>query len=394
MIKDLQLLFRMKEKVVVGLISGTSMDGIDAALLKIRGKGGDTKLELLEFVCVPYTTEIVTRLGRLQQECTPGDISELNFLVGEAFAGAALAVIEKAGLAPNEVDLIGSHGQTVSHIPPSAGGGVPSTLQLGEPDVIAERTGITTVGDFRTRDVAAGGEGAPLVPYADYILFMKPGETRIAQNIGGIANATVITESIDDVMAFDTGPGNMLMDRIMTLASGGKERFDRDGKEASKGKVNKALLKELLSDPYFAKSPPKSTGEELFGSAMAERLYNMVTDGRITLGDLMATVLILTVESICLSYERFIFPQHKVSEVILGGGGCRNAFLVEKLRERLGGLKLTTTDDYGIPADAKEAVAFAILANECISGNAGNLSGVTGARRRVPLGKISPGGLG
>lgn len=394
MIKDLQLLFRMKEKVVVGLISGTSMDGIDAALLKIRGKGADTKLELVEFVCAPYPTEIVTRLERLAREYTPGDISELNFLIGEAFAGAALAVIEKAGLAPKDVDLIGSHGQTVSHIPPSAGVGVPSTLQIGEPDVIAERTGITTVGDFRTRDVAAGGEGAPLVPYTDYILFMKPGETRVAQNIGGIANATVITESIDSVTAFDTGPGNMLMDRIMALASGGSERFDSGGKEASKGKVNEALLKELLSDPYFAKSPPKSTGEELFGSAAAERLYGMATGGGITLGDLMATALALTVESIVLAYERFIFPLHDVREVILSGGGCRNAFLVEKLRERLGGLKLTTTDDYGIPADAKEAVAFAILANECISGNAGNLPGVTGAGRRVPLGKISPGGAG
>ncbi len=394
MIKDLQLLFRMKEKIVVGLISGTSMDGIDAALLKIRGKGADTKLELVEFVCAPYTTEIVAKLERLARECTPGDISGLNFLIGEAFAGAVLAVIEKAGLAPKDVDLIGSHGQTISHIPPSAGVGVPSTLQIGEPDVIAERTGITTVGDFRTRDVAAGGEGAPLVPYADYILFMKPGETRIAQNIGGIANATVITEHLGGVTAFDTGPGNMLMDRIMTLASGGKERFDGGGREASKGKVNEALLKELLSDPYFAKSPPKSTGEELFGSAAAERLYGMATGGGITLGDLMATALMLTVESIALAYERFIFPVHDVREVILSGGGCRNAFLVEKLRERLGGIKLTTTDDYGIPADAKEAVAFAILANECISGNSGNLPGVTGATRRVPLGKISPGGLG
>lgn len=394
MIKDLQLLFRMKEKVVVGLISGTSMDGIDAALLKISGKGADTKLELLEFVCAPYPAEIITRLERLTRECTPGDISGLNFLIGEAFAGAALAVIEKAGLAPNDVDLIGSHGQTISHNPPSSGLGIPSTLQIGEPDVIAERTGITTVGDFRTRDVAAGGEGAPLVPYADYILFMKPGETRIAQNIGGIANATVITESVGGVTAFDTGPGNMLMDRIMTLASGGKKRFDRDGKEASKGKVNEALLKELLSDPYFAKSPPKSTGEELFGSAAAGRLYGMAPGGGITLGDLMATVLMLTVESIALAYERFIFPLHDVREVILSGGGCRNTFLVDKLRQRLGGLKLTTTDDYGIPADAKEAVAFAVLANECISGNSGNLPGVTGAGRRVSLGKISPGGLG
>ncbi|MCL4244062.1 MAG: anhydro-N-acetylmuramic acid kinase, partial [Candidatus Dadabacteria bacterium] len=205
---------------------------------------------------------------------------------------------------------------------------------------------------------------------------------------------TVITEHLGGVTAFDTGPGNMLMDRIMALSSGGRERFDRDGKEASKGKVNEGLLKQLLMDPYYMKPPPKSTGEELFGSVVAGRLYGMVTGGKLTLGDLMATVLALTVESISLSYERFIFPGHEVSEVILSGGGCRNAFLVDKIRERLGGIKLTTTDAYGIPADAKEAVAFAILANECISGNAGNLPGVTGASRLVPLGKISPGGLG
>lgn len=391
MIQTLESLFGKKERLVIGLISGTSMDGVDAALVRITGSGPGSSVELIGFICVPYPPEIMQRLDSITGECSPGDISELNFLLGGVFAKAARAVADKAGMSMGVVDLIGSHGQTISHNPPSYGRGVPSTLQIGEIDVIAELTGITTVGDFRTRDVAAGGEGAPLVPYADYVLFMKPGEVRVAQNIGGIANATIITEDIDGVTAFDTGPGNMLLDKIIFIASDGKERFDRDGSMASKGVVNDALLRGLLSDPYYMKPPPKSTGEELFGKERAEGLYGKVLRGEISLNDLMATLAMLTVESIGLSYERFIFPRWKVSEIILSGGGCRNQLLTEGLRKKFGHLKLSATDDYGIPGDAKEAVAFAILANELISGNCANLPAVTGAARRVPLGKIALG---
>jgi anhydro-N-acetylmuramic acid kinase len=248
------------------------------------------------------------------------------------------------------------------------------------------------VGDFRTRDLAAGGEGAPLIPYVDYILFHKPGRISIAQNIGGIANATVVTERINHVIAFDTGPGNMLMDCVVNLATNGEKRFDHDGRLASQGLVDKELLSKLLSHPFFAKLPPKSTGAELFGSKKALQLYNLVRKKRITLSNLMATLLELTVESISLSYERFVFPKWEIKELILSGGGAMNPVLVERLKKRLGNLRLFTSDFYGISVEAKEALAFAVLANELISGNFTNLPSVTGAQKTVPLGKIALGG--
>ena len=393
MLEKLRSLLDKKEKLVVGLISGTSMDGIDAALLRISGSGTRTRIELINFICVPYEEDIRRGIEGLSHNCSAADISSLDFLIGAAFANAALKVIDDSGTGRDRVDLIGSHGQTVYHNPPFRHDGTPSTLQLGELDVIAETTGITTVGDFRTRDIAAGGEGAPLVPYPDYLLFNKPGEVRIAQNIGGIANATVIPGRLEDVTAFDTGPGNMLMDRVMSISSGGKKKFDENGEYASRGEADEKLLKELLSDPYFVMPPPKSTGEELFGKERAEALVSRVNKGQIPLIDLMATLIELTVKSISLSYERFIFPHHHISEIIFSGGGCRNPVLMKRLRDEFPGIGISTTDDYGVPSDAKEAVAFAILANELVSGNAGNLTGVTGASHRTPLEKIVLGRL-
>jgi len=383
--KLLDRILNREERLVVGLMSGTSMDGVDAALVGIRGSGLETQVRLIEFICIPYESHVLERLRDIN---STRDVCELNFLVGEAFAKAALAVIRESGFQVADIDLIGSHGQTVYHNPPSSEEGVPSTMQVGELDVIAERTGITTIGDFRTRDVAAGGEGAPLVPYVDYILFHKSGRVRIAQNIGGIANATAVTDRMEDTIAFDTGPGNMLMDRVMSLATDGKEKYDKDGKLASQGSVSRDLLGRLLSHPFFTQPPPKSTGAELFGNEMALELYRLVEEKRISLNDLMSTLLELTVESIALSYERFILPKWKPDEVILSGGGSRNPVLVERLKKRLGYLEFSTSDDYGIPVEAKEALAFAVLANELVSGNFTNLPSVTGAKRRVPLGKI------
>ena len=384
----LERILSKKERMVVGLMSGTSMDGMDAALVKIKGSGLDTKFELVKFICVPYESGIVEGIERLDSPISIEEISELNFLVGKAFADAAMAVIEEAGLRPSDVDLIGSHGQTVYHNPPSSGNGVPSTLQIGELDVIAEHTGITTIGDFRTRDIAAGGEGAPLIPYADYLFFQGSGNTLISQNIGGISNVTVITERLSDIIAFDTGPGNLLMNWIMTLATEGRKSYDIDGEIAEKGAVDKKLLEKLLSDPYFSLKPPKSTGGERYGKRMAMALYSLARDGEITLSDLMATLLELTVESIANSYERFIFPKWSVNEVICSGGGSRNPILMKRIRERMKSVRISSSDAYGIPVDAKEAIAFAILANELISGNCTNLPAATGARSHVPLGKI------
>jgi anhydro-N-acetylmuramic acid kinase len=384
----LDRILNKEEKLVVGLMSGTSMDGIDAALVRIKGSGFETKVEVIKFICFPYESSLLLRLENVGTSGLTSDVCELNFLVGQAFAKAARAVIQEAGFSTCDIDLIGSHGQTIYHNPPSSKKGVPSTIQIGELDVIAEGTGITTVGDFRTRDMAAGGEGAPLVPYVDYLLFYNSAKVSIAQNIGGIANATVVTENIEDVIAFDTGPGNMLMDKVVSLATDGKDKYDKDGKLASQGLVNKGLLQKLLSLPFFAQLPPKSTGAELFGNEKAQELYSLVKNKTISLNDLMATLLELTTESIALSYERFILPKWKISQVILSGGGARNPVLVERLKKRLSSVTFSTSDDYGIPLDAKEAVAFAILANELISGNFTNLPSVTGAKRRVPLGKI------
>ncbi len=378
-----------KEKLVVGLMSGTSKDGVDAALVKLEGSGFDTNIELLQFITVPYYEDVRARLDKLATECTPKDISDLNFLIGDEFASAALSVIDKDGLITSDVDLIGSHGQTVFHNPPSYDDGRASTLQIGEIDVIAEKTGIMTIGDFRTRDLAAGGEAAPLVPYLDYLLFRNEDKVSIAQNIGGIANATVVTQNVDDVIAFDTGPGNMLMDRIVQLASKGVQKYDKGGRLASTGQVNTELLEKLLEDPYYAEPPPKSTGEELFGSEMGKALYSYVYNDMISLEDMMATLISLTVESIVKSYKNFILPKWGVSEVIFSGGGCNNPALMNRLRAELSPLKCSTSEDYGIPVDAKEAIAFAVLANELASGNTNNLPGVTGASRKVPMGKIA-----
>ena len=389
----LEPILNKQERLVVGLMSGTSMDGVDAALVRINGNGLKTKIELIKFICFPYESSLLQTLENVISNGSTRQISELNFLVGEAFAKAALAVIKEARLSTSDIDLIGSHGQTIYHNPPSSKKGIPATTQIGELDVIAERTGITTIGDFRTRDVAAGGEGAPLVPYVDYLLFHKSGKVSIVQNVGGIANATVVTERIEDVIAFDTGPGNMLMDNIVSLTTNGEKRFDQDGRLASQGSVNKVLLEKLLSHPFFAKSPPKSTGAELFGKEKASELYALVKEKRISLNDLIATLLELTLESIAISYERFIFPKWNVSEVILSGGGARNPLFVKKLKKKIDHVKFSTSDDYGIPVEAKEAVAFAVLANELISGNCANLPSATGAERRVPLGKIVLGGI-
>ena len=376
------------ERLIIGLISGTSKDGIDAALVNIKDSGLDIAVELIKFICLPYNREIRDRLDSLQPTCTVEEISELNFLIGEAFSDAVITLAEDSGFGVSKIDLIGSHGQTVFHNPPFRNKGIPSTLQIGETSVIAERTGVTTVGDFRTRDMASGGEGAPLVPYFDFLFFREKGKVKVAQNIGGIANATVVTENIDDVIAFDTGPGNMLMDRVINIATGGRESYDEGGKLASQGVVDTNLLNELMSDPYFRVPPPKSTGEEHFGTFMARELYSKVQRKGLSLPDLMRTLLSLTVETIARSFEEFIFPNWSVDEIVFAGGGCKNPLLMNGLIKRLSGYKCSTTDDYGIPSEAKEAVAFAVLASEVISGNMTNVPRATGATRRVPMGKI------
>lgn len=386
----LRQIISKKEKLAVGLISGTSMDGIDAALVRIRGSGEDTEVQIEEFICREYS-DAARKLLLSPGTLNIASLSDLNFLLGQEFAAAVFDLLRKAALKTTEIDLVGTHGQTLFHNPPSLGQEVSSTLQLGEADVICEATGITTVGDFRTRDMAAGGEGAPLIPYVDYLLFSGTGKNVIAQNIGGISNCTLVTGKLGETMAFDTGPGNSLIDSVAHLASGGEKSFDEDGAIAKRGSVKEDLLRRLMKNPYFDIKPPKSTGKELFGEEMVTRLFSLAEKKDVSLPDLLRTLVEFTVCSIVSAYERFVYPHADVEEVVLSGGGARNPVIVSRLREKLAPTRLCLSDEYGIPADAKEALGFAVLANEAVCGNRANVPGVTGARDATVLGKISIG---
>ena len=374
-------------KRVIGLMSGTSLDGIDAALVEVTGHGPSAKVRLERFLTVPFPPGVREEIEKLLDPAhasSAAEVSTLNFRLGAAFAEAALAV---AG--DDKIDLIGSHGQTVWHQPPWMKERVEliaSTLQLGEPAVIAARTGAVTVGDFRVADVAVSGEGAPLVPYADWVLFRRAGHVRALQNIGGIANVTVVSERLADVFAFDNGPGNMIMDALAARASGGSERFDRDGALSAAGQVLPDLLDHLLDDDYLRRPPPKSTGRERYGRAFVERL--LAERARDNPYDLLATAVAFTAEAIARSYRSFVLPRAAVDEILVSGGGAHNATLMAHLGRLLAPIPVAVFNDQGIPADAKEAVAFALLAVETIHATPANVPAATGARRPAVLGKI------
>jgi anhydro-N-acetylmuramic acid kinase len=377
---------------IVGLMSGTSVDGVDAALVEVEGSYTQTRVRLLAFETVPLERSVRERI----HACFSGsvrDLCETNFVLGEVFAEAALAVVRRANLPLEELDVVASHGQTVYHLDRSQGG-VPSTLQIGEASVIAERTGALVVSDFRTRDVAAGGAGAPLVPYVDFCLFAREGVVRALQNIGGIANVTVVPgpDHPERVLAFDTGPGNMVLDEVARALQEDDGAYDKDGQFSALGEVDAPLLARLLQHPYFELEPPKTTGRELFGVEYSRALIEEYDPYRLI--DLMATVARFTAETIVRAYRRFVIPRSALREVIVSGGGAHNKTLMLALSEMLreDGVSVKSLDDVpgvGFPGKAKEAVAFAILANETIQGLPSNLPAATGARRPVVLGKIS-----
>ena len=380
--------------IVVGLMSGTSADGVDAAVLRLEGAPPHLEWELLAHINRPHTPQMRSEIfacfrpetGSVDRFC------RLNFDLGEAFAEAALEAIAAAGLKPADVNLIGSHGQTLWHIPPGSGE-TPSTLQIGEAAVITERTGLSVVSNFRTRDIAAGGHGAPLVPLVDWLLLSHPTQTRAAQNIGGIGNVTYIPPSLSSgseakgVFAFDTGPGNMLIDDAASRATDGMLTYDKDGRIAAQGQVNEELLASLLIDPYFSMPPPKSTGRERFGVQLGAQIWADATARGLSPPDILATLTAFTAESIARAYHDFlpVFPD----EIILSGGGAYNPTLKQMLVERLKPTRLQTSDEVGIPIDAKEALAFAVLAYETWHHRPGNLPAATGAKRSVILGNIT-----
>ena len=375
--------------IVVGLMSGTSVDGIDAAVCRIEGAPPHLQVELVSFTKVDFDPEVRSRVFQAfsRQTGTVDLICALNFELGEAFALAALKAIEEADLTTDEVHLIGSHGQTIHHLP---GCPVPSTLQIGEAAVIAERTGITTLGDFRVADVAAGGQGAPLVSYADYLLFLDQEKTRAVQNIGGIANVTLLPPacSPDEVVAFDTGPGNMLIDHSARRATERKWSYDRDGQLAGCGRVDEGLLAGLMSHSYLRLPPPKTTGREEFGTEFGDHVWRLGKAQDLTNEDIVATLTAFTARSIADAYRRYLPP---VEEVILGGGGSYNPTLFRMLEKDLAPARVLLHEDFGLSSDAKEALAFAVLAYETWHGRPGNLASATGASHRVVLGKISLG---
>lgn len=382
--------------LVLGLMSGTSADGIDVALVRIAGPAASPRAKLIGFTDFAYPSAVRTAVLRLANgaSTTTREISQLNFRLGQLFADVALRACKRFGVSPKRVALIGSHGQTIYHqgaASPFLGARTSSTLQIGEPAIIAERIGITTVADFRPADIAAGGQGAPLVPFVDYLLYRHPRIGRIALNIGGIANLSVIPAAAQprDVFAFDTGPGNMIIDALASHFSQGRLRFDRNAELARRGHLDGALLRHLLAHPFFRKSPPKSAGREEFGAEYAARLITLAKRRRVKPADLIHTATAFTAATIAQACEKFVLRRvRNIREIVVAGGGARNPLLIAYLAALLPSLKLVPADAFGVPAGAKEAFAFAVLAYVSFHQRANSLPSATGARHPAVLGKI------
>jgi anhydro-N-acetylmuramic acid kinase len=433
-------------RLAVGLMSGTSMDGIDAALVRISGSPDDPKVRLLAFLTVPYPERVRNVLARVAggDMTTAAEISQLDFMLGEAFAAAALSVMRRGHVPPRRLSVIGSHGQTIHHsarwlplpsqeflaefakVQPKLEAmrkklqkrarngvdlalfaklreamykgkpikdiwfpGVSNTFQIAEPAVIAERTRVPVVADFRAADMAAGGQGAPLVPMLDYLLLRDKKQGTVALNIGGIANVTVIPANAqpEDVFGFDTGPGNMLIDGLVRHFTKGRKSYDAGGRWAAQGKVLQPLLDRMLAFRFFQREPPKSAGREQFGRWFIEHYFLRGRRGRSE--DLLRTAAELTAATVAGALERFVFPRAHVDRLVISGGGAHNRVLLAGLQAFLPGLSLDLSDRYGLPVDAKEAIAFAVLADRTMHGLPGNLPRVTGARRAVVLGALT-----
>lgn len=384
-----------KPMLVLGMMSGTSADGIDAALVEISGAPPRLTTAFRGHVKRPFPAALRREILRAAEQrlMTPGELSQLDARLGRCYAEAALSACRALGTRPERLDLIGNHGQTVFHQGrPVAFLGAPtaSTLQIGDPSVIAARTGITTVGDFRPADLALGGQGAPLVPFADYALYRHPRFGRVSLNIGGIANVTLIPAGArsSEVLAFDTGPGNMLIDALVRRATRGRAEFDRDGRLARKGTLNRPLLAALRRDPYYRLRPPKSTGREYFGARYVDKLLGLGRRHGAGAHDLIRTATLLTPLSIADALGRFVLPKADVRQVIVSGGGARNPLIMGGLAALLAPIEVLPSSVLGVPVDAKEAIAFAILAYESVHRRASNLPSATGARGPAVLGKV------
>jgi anhydro-N-acetylmuramic acid kinase len=385
-----------KSMRVVGLMSGTSADGIDVAVARISGEPPKLRAKIEHATSIPFPAEIRETILRIANGAasSSAEISGLNFTLGNLFAEAVIKACRKFRIALTSVALIGSHGQTIFHQgSPSHTGGArhpASTLQIGEPSIIAEKTGITTIGDFRPADMAVSGQGAPLVPFVDYLLYRDAKIGRVALNIGGIGNVTVIPAGAkpENVFAFDTGPGNMIIDALIQHYSGGKSRYDFNAEFAITGQVWLELLDLLLKDDYFRIRPPKSCGREQFGEAYTQKLIEWGVKHRARPADIVRTATSFTALTIIDAWHRYIDPRAKIKQLIVAGGGAHNPLIMAQLAAALEGVEVTTSAALGVPEDGKEAFAFAILAYETFHGRAANLPSATGAKRRAILGKV------
>lgn len=395
--QHLETLCRKPERLVVGLMSGTSMDGIDAALVRIRGAGIATEVQLVAFCCHAYEAGLRQRLWRAAsgEACSALDWARLDFQVAASFAQAALAVVEEAGLPPQAVDFIASHGQTLAH----RGGGSetwdPSatTWQAGNLNALSALAGLLVVGDFRTADVALGGTGAPLVPYVDFLLRRSASENRVLLNLGGIANVTYLPAGCDPngVLAWDVGPGNMLLDAAAQSLC--QQPFDPQGTLAASGSVDDVLLRDLLAHPFLARAAPKSAGREEFGGAYTSQVLESARRRQLAAADVLATLVQQSARAVAQALHQPPLAGKPLDCVYVTGGGRRNTTLMSALASHLTPVRLAGIEVLGVDADAKEAVDFAVLGNETLHGYAGNLTQVTGAQRPVILGALAAAGL-
>jgi anhydro-N-acetylmuramic acid kinase len=387
---------KSRQLLVLGLMSGTSADAIDVALAKISGAPPHLNAKLLNHTSINFPTALRKEILRVaeQQPINAGQLSQLNFRLGEVLAEAVLTACKSFRIATKNISLIGSHGQTIFHQGKPVqylGRPTASTLQIGEASIIAARTSITTVADFRPADIALGGQGAPLVPYADYLLYRHAKLGRVSLNLGGIANITVLPAAAkpSQIFAFDTGPANMLIDALVSHYTRGRQRYDKDAAIAQTGRSIPALVDELMRDPYLKQAPPKSTGREYYGRAYVKNLLSLGRRCKVKPADLIRAATIFTALSIVDALYRFVIPQHETHQLIISGGGARNPLILAQIAAALPQMDIVPSAELGVPTDAKEAFAFALMAYETFHQRPANLPSATGASGPAILGKIS-----
>lgn len=377
------------KKLAIGIMSGTSLDGIDVAVAEISGHGTETNLKLIAFDTVAYSAELLQKIRKsLDIKLSNAELlCSLNFELAYAMSDAVIEVCKKNHIQLNDINFIASHGQTIFHIPQDNGDLVRSTLQLGEGSVIANICNTTVVSNFRCADIAVGGQGAPLVPFADYILFKDSKKNRVLQNIGGISNVTVVSKdsTFDSVYAFDTGPGNMMIDCAMqTLFN---KNYDESGQTARSGKVINKLIEELFKDSYFDIEPPKSTGRERYGNEYTLDIIRRYSHEKKE--DIITTLTHFTALSVRDSFEKFVFSKHQIDEIIISGGGAYNNYLIELYKNLFPNQQIMTLEDLNLSSSAKEALAFIVLGNETLNKMPSNLIKATGASKQTILGQIN-----